>query len=83
MVAVFIDGCFWHQCPEHGRIPETNSDYWREKLDRNSLRDRRNSQILLDAGWLVLRYWEHESAMDVTEDIRKNLLGWHNLIRGV
>lgn len=61
-VAVFCDGCFWHRCPDHGRLPRTNESYWRAKLDRNVQRDRRNDGALQEAGWHVIRVWEHESA---------------------
>ena len=59
-VVVFIDGCFWHQCPIHGHVPKTNGDYWTAKLDRNVERDRRNDAALMDEGWTVVRIWEHE-----------------------
>jgi DNA mismatch endonuclease (patch repair protein) len=59
-VAVFIDGCFWHCCPEHGTAPRTNSPYWREKLQRNVTRDRDTDKRLESLGWMVLRAWEHE-----------------------
>ncbi|MFE0252438.1 very short patch repair endonuclease [Streptomyces sp. NPDC059010] len=61
-VAVFVDGCYWHGCPDHYVPPKTNSGYWSEKVLRNMERDRDTDQRLTDAGWLVLRFWEHESA---------------------
>ncbi|MFC9280211.1 very short patch repair endonuclease [Streptomyces collinus] len=61
-VAVFVDGCFWHGCPDHFVPPKTNPDYWREKIGRNVQRDRDTDERLRQAGWLVLRFWEHESA---------------------
>ncbi|MBM4795038.1 very short patch repair endonuclease [Streptomyces sioyaensis] len=61
-VAVFIDGCYWHGCPEHYVPPRTNSGYWSEKVTRNVTRDRDTDQQLTSAGWLVLRFWEHEPA---------------------
>ncbi|MFE0818241.1 very short patch repair endonuclease [Streptomyces sp. NPDC058807] len=61
-VAVFIDGCYWHGCPEHYVPPRTNAGYWSEKVLRNMDRDRDTDQRLREAGWLVLRFWEHESA---------------------
>jgi DNA mismatch endonuclease (patch repair protein) len=61
-VAVFVDGCFWHGCPEHGNIPRTNTNYWPAKLQRNKERDRTTAAELGVAGWLVLRVWEHEDA---------------------
>ena len=60
-VVVFLDGCFWHGCPEHGRSPSANRTYWNAKLARNVERDARNNALLRDAGWTVLRFWEHES----------------------
>lgn len=59
-VAVFVDGCFWHGCPEHGVSPATNSAYWSAKLARNRSRDAENVRALEDAGWVVIRIWEHE-----------------------
>lgn len=59
-VAVFVDGCFWHGCPEHGTSPATNSAYWIAKLGGNVERDRRNDAALAAAGWTVVRIWEHE-----------------------
>jgi DNA mismatch endonuclease (patch repair protein) len=59
-VAVFVDGCFWHRCPEHGSAPKANGDWWRQKLDANVARDRRNDAALSEAGWRVLRLWTHE-----------------------
>ena len=60
-VAVFVDGCFWHCCPEHGSQPSANSWYWEPKLRRNVERDRAADAALGDAGWTVIRLWEHES----------------------
>ncbi len=60
-VAVFVDGCFWHCCPEHGSQPANNTWYWKPKLERNVERDRAADAALTDAGWGVVRVWEHES----------------------
>lgn len=59
-VVIFVDGCFWHGCPEHQVIPKSNRDYWVPKLRRNVERDRAADESLSAAGWLVLRVWEHE-----------------------
>jgi DNA mismatch endonuclease (patch repair protein) len=59
-IAVFIDGCFWHGCPEHYVRPRTRSSFWDQKLRSNVERDRRQSQRLVDAGWTLVRLWEHE-----------------------
>ncbi|MFI0485632.1 very short patch repair endonuclease [Actinomadura sp. 9N215] len=59
-VAVFVDGCFWHVCPEHGREPTSNEWYWTPKLRRNVERDRAADAALKAAGWRVVRLWEHE-----------------------
>ena len=61
-IAVFVDGCFWHVCPEHGREPTTNQWYWSPKLQRNVDRDRRTNAALKAADWHVVRIWEHEPA---------------------
>jgi DNA mismatch endonuclease (patch repair protein) len=68
-IAIFIDGCFWHSCPEHGRRPTVNSQYWLPKLKRNAERDRQQTDALATAGWTVLRFWEHESQEDVLRSI--------------
>ncbi|MGW6687786.1 very short patch repair endonuclease [Streptomyces sp. NPDC054961] len=60
-LAVFIDGCYWHGCPAHYVPPKTNSGYWSEKVTRNMARDRDTDSRLREAGWTVLRFWEHDS----------------------
>lgn len=65
-VAVFVDGCFWHGCREHSRVPKSNVAYWRTKLQRNVQRDRRNNRALRSRGWNVIRFWQHSL---VREDI--------------
>ncbi|MEU3373831.1 very short patch repair endonuclease [Streptomyces sp. NPDC006660] len=81
-VAVFIDGCYWHGCPEHYVPPKTNSGYWSEKVLRNVNRDRDTDRRLDEAGWLVLRFWEHQNSEDcaqvivaAVEERRRFLLG--------
>jgi DNA mismatch endonuclease, patch repair protein len=59
-VAVFIDGCFWHGCPEHWTAPKANAAWWRQKIETNVARDRRTDTALTAQGWLVVRIWEHE-----------------------
>jgi DNA mismatch endonuclease, patch repair protein len=61
-VAVFLDGCFWHRCPEHGSDPKANGAYWNPKLKANVRRDRLVDRTLAASGWLVIRVWEHEPA---------------------
>jgi DNA mismatch endonuclease (patch repair protein) len=68
-VAVFVDGCFWHCCPDHGTVPKANSDYWKPKLARNVARDRETDQLLAEAGWLALRIWEHEDSEQAAADV--------------
>lgn len=65
-VAVFVDGCFFHCCPEHGNQPRKNVEYWAPKLSRNVARDRRVDAALQRAGWSVVRAWEHEPIEDAT-----------------
>lgn len=61
-VAVFVDGCFWHSCPDHATFPKANEAFWARKLAGNVARDRDTDRRLEEAGWLVVRVWEHESA---------------------
>lgn len=74
-VAVFIDGCYWHGCPEHYVPPRTNAGYWSEKVARNMARDADTNARLAEAGWTVLRFWEHESpescASIIAQEVRK------------
>lgn len=70
-VAVFIDGCFWHGCHQHGTSPRTNSGYWSAKIERNKARDVETDRALLDAGWTVIRVWEHEDPVGVADRIRE------------
>lgn len=62
-VAVFVDGCFWHGCTEHGVTPKNNREWWLKKLTTNTERDRRVDQLLDTHGWLALRVWEHEDSV--------------------
>ena len=75
-LAVFVDGCFWHGCPEHGTSPRTNASYWSQKLAGNQARDRRVDAALKAAGWRVIRVWEHddpERAADVVDEALREL----------
>jgi DNA mismatch endonuclease (patch repair protein) len=72
-VAIFVDGCFWHGCPEHGTSPQTNASYWSAKIARNVERDRLNEAKLSDAGWVVIRVWEHELPTDAASRIARVL----------
>lgn len=78
-LAVFVDGCFWHQCAEHGRIPKTNSAYWIPKLATNVERDRRANMALADEGWAVLRIWEHDDVHVAVDLVEEALLEQRNL----
>lgn len=68
-VAVFIDGCYWHGCPEHFVRPKSNVDYWSTKIGRNVERDRETNARLRDEGWTVLRFWEHDDPAEAAERI--------------
>ncbi|MDQ3756917.1 MAG: very short patch repair endonuclease [Actinomycetota bacterium] len=67
-VAVFVDGCFWHRCPQHATFPKNNGAWWDTKLAANAARDADTDLRLAEAGWLVVRVWEHE---DVEEAARR------------
>ena len=66
-IAVFVDGCFWHGCPDHHTQPATNSEYWADKIARNVERDAETTAYLRRAGWTVLRFWEHEDPESVAD----------------
>ncbi|QEV18275.1 very short patch repair endonuclease [Streptomyces alboniger] len=68
-IAVFMDGCFWHGCPEHATWPKVNAEWWRQKLDRNIARDLETKKHLAEAGWTVLRFWEHEAPDEVAKRV--------------
>lgn len=59
-IAIFVDGCFWHQCPTHGTHPKANDQWWADKLEANVARDRDTDDRLRAAGWTVVRLWEHD-----------------------
>ena len=72
-VAVFVDGCFWHGCPEHATSPQNNGAWWAEKLRKNVERDRETDARLAAAGWLVVRIWEHEDPDLATQGVVRAL----------
>jgi DNA mismatch endonuclease (patch repair protein) len=69
-LAVFLDGCFWHGCPEHATRPVAHGEWWGRKLDRNKVRDEQNGERLRQAGWTVLRIWVHESQQTAVARIK-------------
>lgn len=70
-IAVFVDGCFWHSCPEHGTMPKNNREWWTEKLAGNRERDSRRDNELLSLGWLPVHVWEHESPAEAAAAIQE------------
>lgn len=70
-VAVFVDGCFWHGCPEHFQQPANNAAFWKGKIANNVVRDSAVTNQLTEAGWLVLRFWEHEVNASVENCIQR------------
>lgn len=73
-IAVFLDGCFWHGCPEHGRMPSDPTGYWHAKIERNRNRDTAVDSQLNDAGWTVIRVWEHEQVAEVAARVKRFVL---------
>ena len=63
-IVIFIDSCFWHQCPIHGNMPKNNAEYWNEKLIRNIERDKEVTNFYTNKGWNILRVWEHDFKKD-------------------
>lgn len=72
-VAVYVDGCFWHSCPDHGTVPKTNTDWWVAKLEANQARDRDTDQRLHDAGWVTVRVWEHRPVLEAADLVERAL----------
>ncbi|HZY88058.1 MAG TPA: very short patch repair endonuclease [Gemmataceae bacterium] len=74
-IAVFVNGCFWHGCPEHATWPKANGEYWRRKILRTRERDGETDRRLAEAGWITLRVWEHEdppeAAKRIAEAVRR------------
>jgi len=70
-IAVFVDGCFWHSCPDHSVLPKNNRDWWRSKLERNVERDREKDTQLETLGWTVVHVWEHEEPPEAAEAIEQ------------
>lgn len=75
-VAVFVDGCFWHGCPQHSaQIPKSNTEFWTEKIAQTRRRDRDTERRLHERSWTVVRVWEHEDAKHAASKIAKILRG--------
>ena len=70
-VVIFIDSCFWHFCPIHGKMPKSNVDFWVKKLERNQERDLEITKYYTDGNWHILRIWEHEVRKDFDNTIEK------------
>ncbi|HDR9495206.1 very short patch repair endonuclease [Burkholderia stabilis] len=66
-IAIFVDGCFWHGCPEHATWPKRNAEFWRQKIEANQQRDADTNERLRSLGWTVLRFWSHESPIDAAK----------------
>ncbi|MDO0933451.1 very short patch repair endonuclease [Streptomyces sp. DG2A-72] len=73
-IAIFLDGCFWHGCPQHATHPKSNAEWWRTKLGKNMARDQETTKHLTTAGWTVLRFWEHEVPAEVAEEVKASVL---------
>ncbi|MCK9871105.1 very short patch repair endonuclease [Nocardiopsis dassonvillei] len=77
-VAVFVDGCYWHGCPDHYRPSKRNIEFWKEKIEKNRSRDEETNRKLTQSGWTVIRIWEHEElesaanrVLEAVEDTRR------------
>lgn len=70
-VAVFLDGCFWHGCPEHHTVAVTNAGFWAEKVETNRRRDRDTDRRLREAGWVSVRVWEHRDPLQAAAEVRE------------
>jgi DNA mismatch endonuclease (patch repair protein) len=72
-LAIFIDGCFWHGCPEHRTLPRSNTDWWTNKFSQNRARDEQGTAALTNRGWTVLRFWAHEDPELVVDLIKSTI----------
>lgn len=72
-LAIFVDACFWHGCPKHGKLPTSNRKFWREKIGNNKKRDRAINILLKKMGYKVLRIWEHQIKSENTEKLGKKI----------
>lgn len=72
-VAIFVDGCFWHGCPDHFVPPKTRAEFWATKIAGNVARDVDTTRRLREEGWIVLRFWEHEPVETVVGAIVQQL----------
>ncbi len=70
-VVVFVDGCFWHGCPEHVTWPKSNAEFWRQKIEANRSRDRDTDDRLAAAGWRSIHVWEHEDAAPAADRVER------------
>lgn len=68
-IAVFVDGCFWHGCPEHATWPKRNAEFWRAKIEANRRRDSDTNVRLRSLGWIVLRFWSHEPPAEAARTV--------------
>lgn len=70
-IAIFVDGCFWHGCPEHATWPKRNAEFWQQKIRANQMRDVDTNERLRAAGWTVLRFWSHESPTEAARTVAR------------
>lgn len=72
-IAVFVDGCFWHGCPEHATWPKRNAEFWRQKIEANRQRDVDTNARLQALGWTALRFWSHESPVEAAKVVAREV----------
>ena len=71
-IAIFVNGCYWHRCPKCNLpLPKTNTDFWKEKFDKNVKRDKKKNDELLSLDWIVLVLWECDIKSDISNSIQK------------
>lgn len=70
-IAVFVDGCFWHGCAEHCKLPKTNANFWSQKIARNVQRDQQVTAALVSSGWTVIRSWEHDITLQLDLTVKR------------
>lgn len=78
-MAVFVDGCFWHGCPDHGVLPKNNREWWRDKLETNQRRDAAKDDLLASQGWFTVHLWEHVALEEMADLVEQH---WRDRISG-
>lgn len=81
LIAVYVDGCFWHGCPIHGTWPKANADFWKQKIQTNQRRDADTNAVLRQADWTIIRVWEHDDVCAAADQVESVVVMARSLLR--